>query len=149
MRAYSHQGHGPRAEQQAEYKSATSDSTLTCEGQPVHTNGARRRVPLLRPDIVTHATFTVAQLIEIILESGDPSGPISVLAAYDELSLSLRPSYRGALLKRPETRPSLDAVIETTEGERDLAGYLVRHSADHVRTEQRSDLSVIDLLFIQ
>ena len=27
MRAYSHQGHGPRAEQQAGYISATSDST--------------------------------------------------------------------------------------------------------------------------
>jgi hypothetical protein len=27
VRAYSHHGHGPRAEQQARYKSATSDST--------------------------------------------------------------------------------------------------------------------------
>src|SRR2546422_2663206 len=27
VRAYSHQGHGPRADQQAGYKSATSDST--------------------------------------------------------------------------------------------------------------------------
>jgi ATP-binding cassette, subfamily B, heavy metal transporter len=35
---------------------------------------------MLRPDIVTHATFTVAQLTEIILQNCDPSGPINVLA---------------------------------------------------------------------
>src|ERR1700693_2770461 len=29
VRAYSHQGHGPRADQQAEYISATSDSTTS------------------------------------------------------------------------------------------------------------------------
>src|SRR5215510_9824203 len=47
VRAYSHQGHGPRADQQAGYISATSDSTLTCERQPVHTLGATRvrRIP--------------------------------------------------------------------------------------------------------
>jgi hypothetical protein len=37
VRAYSHQGHDPRADQQAGYISATSDSTFTCERQPVHT----------------------------------------------------------------------------------------------------------------
>jgi hypothetical protein len=65
------------------------------------------------------------------------------------LSLSVRLSYRGALLALPETRPSLDAVMETIDGERDLAGYMVRRSADHVWTEQRGDLGVVDLLFIQ
>src|SRR5258705_5801626 len=60
VRAYSHQGHGPRADQQAGYISATSASApslakrsrsihisdfrqraLTCETQPVHTLGSR------------------------------------------------------------------------------------------------------------
>ena len=37
--AYSHQGHGPRADQQAGYIKAISENThqITCEQQPVHT----------------------------------------------------------------------------------------------------------------
>src|SRR4051794_31695630 len=38
VRAYSHQGHGPRADHQAGYISATfRPHILTCEQQPVHT----------------------------------------------------------------------------------------------------------------
>src|SRR5215472_4283271 len=67
VRAYSHQGHGPRADHQAGYISATSDSTtslakgsrsihisdfrqhhLTCEGQPVHTY---QRLPTAPPHL--------------------------------------------------------------------------------------------------
>src|ERR1700739_3907687 len=41
VRAYSHQGHGPRADQQAGYISATSDTTSSlAKRQPVHTFGS-------------------------------------------------------------------------------------------------------------
>ena len=40
VRAYSHQGHGPRADQQVEYKSATSDSNASlAKGSRVSNRG--------------------------------------------------------------------------------------------------------------
>jgi hypothetical protein len=44
LRAYSHQGHGPRAEQQAGYISATSDSTtsLAKDSRSIHCAGSSR-----------------------------------------------------------------------------------------------------------
>jgi acyl-CoA synthetase (AMP-forming)/AMP-acid ligase II len=56
-RAYSHRGHGPRADQQAGYISATSAACaeLTCDQQPVHTFGSQAAAPSLRINVCSSA----------------------------------------------------------------------------------------------
>ena len=56
----------------------------------------------------------------------------------DEFSLDIRLSYTGEALEFPESRPSDQEIIETEDGARRLAGFLLRKNADSIRAENRA-----------
>jgi len=81
----------------------------------------------------------LAQSIEVIMDGCAPEGPIEVAASFDEFTLDLRVPYAGAPLELPERRPSNEEILASEEGQRRLAGFMLRRYADQVQTTHRGD----------
>lgn len=96
-----------------------------------------------RRDVIERAKFNVAQSVETILDGCDPQGPLQIDASFDEFSLDIRISYPGAPLVLPEVRPSSEEIIASEEGQRALAGFLLRRFADRVRASHVQGRSTI------
>jgi NCS2 family nucleobase:cation symporter-2 len=90
-----------------------------------------------RRDVIDRATFTLTQSVETIVGSCKPEGPVEVEASFDEFNLDLRVSYTGVPLELPEQRPTNREIMESEEGERRLAGFLLRRQADRVLATSR------------
>ena len=88
-----------------------------------------------RREVIERARFSLMQSLETIIESCAPRGRLEVEASFDEFSLDIRISYPGELLILPDRRPTSEEIIETEDGARRLAGYMLRHNADRVRSE--------------
>ena len=88
-----------------------------------------------RPEIITRATFGVNQLVEAVAENCWRSGPLVLEASFDEYNLDVRLAYEGDALKFPDQRPTDEEIIETEDGARRLAGFILRHNADRIRPE--------------
>jgi NCS2 family nucleobase:cation symporter-2 len=95
-----------------------------------------------RPDIIKRATFAVIQFAEAVAENCEQRGPMSVTASFDEFNLDVRMEYEGALLEFPDHRPSDHEIRESEDGVRRLAGFMLRHNADQVRSERVNGKSV-------
>jgi NCS2 family nucleobase:cation symporter-2 len=96
-----------------------------------------------RRDVIDRASFDLAQSIETIVESCEPQGPLEIEASFDEFSLDLRVSYAGAPLELPEKRPTNEEIMESEEGQRRLAGFMLRRYADRVAATRRGNRSTI------
>jgi xanthine permease XanP len=96
-----------------------------------------------RRDVVIHARFNLEQSIEAIVEAGAPKGPIEVDATFDEFNLDLRLSYTGAPIDLPARRPTADEVIDSPDGARRLAGFMLRRYADRVHVSHHGDRTTL------
>jgi NCS2 family nucleobase:cation symporter-2 len=96
-----------------------------------------------RRDIIDRAKFNLVQSLEVVLENCEPHGLVVVAAAFDELSLDVRVSYAGPPLELPEERPTNEEIMESDEGQRKLAGFMLRRHADRVQTTHRVGRSEI------
>ena len=96
-----------------------------------------------RRDVIERASFNLAQSIEAILDSCDPQGPLEIAASFDEFNLNVRVSYSGAPLEFPDQRPSNEEIMASEEGQRKLAGFLLRRYADRVQTATKGGRSTI------
>ncbi|MEP6702967.1 MAG: solute carrier family 23 protein [Betaproteobacteria bacterium] len=96
-----------------------------------------------RRDVIDRARFNLVQSIETLASSGVASSPLDVLASFDEFRLDVRVSYVGLPLEFPENRPSNEDIIASEVGERRLAGFLLRRSADRVSAVSRDGHSTI------
>jgi NCS2 family nucleobase:cation symporter-2 len=83
------------------------------------------------------------QSIETIVESCEPQGPLDVEASFDEFRLDVRVSYVGAPLELPEKRPTNEEIMESEEGQRRLAGFMLRRLADRVQATHRGGRATI------
>jgi NCS2 family nucleobase:cation symporter-2 len=98
-------------------------------------NGARWAA---RRDIVSRAVFGVVQVLEVV---GQPDEDVEI----DEFNLNVRVRYPGSPLLIPETKPSPREIVASEDGERRLAGYLLRRSADRVSSRASGERSEVDL----
>jgi xanthine permease XanP len=96
-----------------------------------------------RRDIIDRASFNLSQSIEVIVESCDPQGPLEIEATFDEFNLDLRVSYVGPTLELPEKRPSNEEIMASEEGQRKLAGFMLRRYADRVQATHKAGRSTI------
>jgi NCS2 family nucleobase:cation symporter-2 len=96
-----------------------------------------------RRDVIDRAAFNLSQSIETIVDSCEPEGPIEVQASFDEFNLNLRVSYTGPPLELPEKRPSNEEIMASEEGQRRLAGFMLRRYADRVQARHRAGRSTI------
>jgi xanthine permease XanP len=95
-----------------------------------------------RRDIISRATFGVVQVLEVL---GDPPGGVKIEASFDEFNLDLRVGYVGVPLPFPEHKPSPREIIADVDGERLLAGYLLRRSADRINSRASGEHSEVHL----
>lgn len=95
-----------------------------------------------RRDVVSRAVFGAVQVCEVI---GEPSGGIEIEASFDEFNLDIRLRYAGAPLVMPERRPTLREIVASEDGERLLAGYLLRRSADRIDCKASGHTAEIQL----
>jgi NCS2 family nucleobase:cation symporter-2 len=102
-------------------------------------NGARWAA---RRDVINRATFGVVQVLEVL---GDPPDGVETEASFDEFNLDVRVRYAGAPLEIPENRPTPREIIASENGERLLAGYLLRRSADRISSRQIGDTTEVTL----
>ena len=96
-----------------------------------------------RRDVIERATFNLTQSVETIVEGCAPEGPLDLEARFDEFSLDLRVSYAGAPLALPRTRPSNEEIMATEDGQRKLAGFMLRRSADRVQSTHGAGRSTL------
>jgi hypothetical protein len=95
-----------------------------------------------RRDVINRATFGAVQLLEVL---GQPGGGVQLEASFDEFNLDLRVRYRGSPLAFAESQPTRRQILETPEGERLLAGHLLRRSADRVASRALDGQAEVDL----
>jgi xanthine permease XanP len=96
-----------------------------------------------RRDVIDRASFDLTQSIETIVESCEPQGPLEIEASFDEFSLDVRVSYSGPPLELPEKRPTNEEIMASEEGQRRLAGFMLRRHADRVASTHRGGRSMI------
>ena len=96
-----------------------------------------------RRDVIDRAKFNLAQSLEVILDSCDPQGPVDVAASFDEFNLDLRVSYVGPPIELPVHRPTNEEIMESEEGQRRLAGFMLRRFADRVSAANRNGRSTV------
>jgi NCS2 family nucleobase:cation symporter-2 len=92
-----------------------------------------------RRDVVRRAQQAASQLVEAVLRTCEPHGKVELAASFDEFNLDLRASWRGARLSLPTRPPTAEEIVESLDGERNLAGYLLRSLADRSRSEAQGD----------
>jgi NCS2 family nucleobase:cation symporter-2 len=95
-----------------------------------------------RRDVLNRAVFGVVQLLEVV---GSLPGRIEIEASFDEFNLDVRVRYPGALLVIPEKRPTPREIVASEEGERLLACYLLRRSADRISCRELGDRAEVHL----
>jgi NCS2 family nucleobase:cation symporter-2 len=100
-----------------------------------------------RVDVIERAKFNLVQSVETIMEGCDPEGPLEVGATFDEFNLDIRVGYAGPLLELPNTRPTNEEIMETEEGHRRLAGFMLRRFADRVSSSERAGRSIVTFHF--
>jgi len=85
-----------------------------------------------RRDIMSRASFAAHQTVEAVIEHCSPRGPIKLRASYDEFDVDLDVLYLGTELEFPDQPPSRQEIMASEDGQRRLAGYLIRSKADRV-----------------
>jgi xanthine permease XanP len=100
-----------------------------------------------RPDIVQRAIFAVIQLVDAVADNCWDQGPLLISGRFDEFNLDLSISYAGSPLEFPRRRPTIDQIRDDAEGARLLAGYLLRHNADRIRSEHKDGQSIVHFHF--
>jgi len=97
-----------------------------------------------RYDVVNRASFCLQQAVEVI--GNTPEG-ITIVASFDEFNLDLRLIYEGTPLPLPEYKPDTAEILASEDGERLLAGYLLRGSADKVQSSKRGGRTTLHFHF--
>jgi xanthine permease XanP len=100
-----------------------------------------------RPDVAKRATFGALQLIDAVVEEFWAGGPVTIETSFDEFNLDVRVLYRGDPPPLPDQRPSNEEIMESEQGVRLLAGYMLRRNADRVRTDMHDGMARVHFHF--
>jgi NCS2 family nucleobase:cation symporter-2 len=100
-----------------------------------------------RRDVIDRASFNLTQSLEVIRDTCEPESPLVIEASFDEFNLDVLVSYAGAPLQLPEVRPSNEEIAASEEGQRKLAGFMLRRYADRVASTHRGGRTTISFHF--
>jgi NCS2 family nucleobase:cation symporter-2 len=96
-----------------------------------------------RRDVIDRASFNLQQSIETIVEGCNPQGPLGIEATFDEFNLDLRVSYEGPPLELLDRRPTNEEIMASEEGQRRLAGFMLRRHPDRVQATHKAGRSTV------
>ena len=100
-----------------------------------------------RRDVVTRVEYAVQQAVEAIVEFCHVKGPITLEVSYDEFDIDAKLTYEGLPMELPQWAPSQEDMLESEDGPRRLAGFLVRRQADRVQNSATQGAMVLNLQF--
>jgi NCS2 family nucleobase:cation symporter-2 len=100
-----------------------------------------------RRDVTSRVEFAVQQTIEAIVAFCEPAGPIRLALAFDEFVIDAVVTYEGTELEFPVQPPTQEEILESMEGARRLAGFLVRRHADRMVASSRERQTTVRLHF--
>ena len=101
-----------------------------------------------RRDVITRVKFALLQAIDVLADFRDPRSVIKLTMIYDELDVEVRLAYHGERLALPQSPPAKEE-IKQSEGQRLLAGFLIRRQADKADVTMESGLCMLRLHFRQ
>ena len=87
------------------------------------------------------------QAAEAIVEYCQPSGPIAVEIGYDEFDIDVTLSYGGKPLELTGQLPTHDEILESEEGARRLAAFLIMQRSDKVQASASAGVATLALHF--
>ncbi len=90
-----------------------------------------------RREVMQRAVFAISQAVETVRDIAAPGTPIGLKVGFDELALTAELAYRGPAPILTNTRPS-EADILDDDGHIKLAGFMLRRSADRMRSSERN-----------
>jgi xanthine permease XanP len=93
--------------------------------------------------VVSRAKFNLLQSVDTLVYSGQATGPFELRASFDEFNLDILITYTGPPLELPEARPSNEEIIASEDGERRLAGFILRGLADRVGATYKDGKSTV------
>ncbi len=100
-----------------------------------------------RADVIDKATFTLAQLVEMLRNARGDDARLEVLAEFDEFSLRISVTHPGPALEFPTRRPSPREIVASDDGANLLAGFLVRKSVQTLTVTSRDEFATVALRF--
>jgi NCS2 family nucleobase:cation symporter-2 len=100
-----------------------------------------------RRDVITRVEIAVQQTIDAIIGFCQPMGLINLDISFDEFKIEATITYDGTALDFPALSPTEDEIIETEEGARQLAGFLIRRYADRMHAISKDGRVAVVLLF--
>jgi NCS2 family nucleobase:cation symporter-2 len=98
----------------------------------LRTNGAKWGA---RPEVISRASFAANQLVEAVADNGWSAGALALEASFDEFNLDIHAVYAGTPMTFPDKRPTDQEIMESHDGMSRLAGFMLRHNADRIRSE--------------
>jgi xanthine/uracil permease len=94
---------------------------------------------------VSRAADTVNLMIEAV--SDLRTGPVTLEARHDDVNVDFRIIYAGQPISFPDRAPTPDELLDATDGEARMAGWLVRHLANKATQFQLKGQQGISLRF--
>jgi xanthine permease XanP len=100
-----------------------------------------------RRDVIDRVEFAVQQTVEAVIDACMVKDLIRLEVSYDEFDVNAVLTYTGAALEFPDQPPTHDEILETDDGHRRLAGFLIKRHADRTTSGRDGDRTVVRLHF--
>ena len=100
-----------------------------------------------RRDVTSRVEFAVQQATDLLVAERIAAGPVRLAISFDEFVIDAVITYHGVAIDLPAHPPSHDEIIETDDGHRRLAGYLIRQHADRVESREQAQQSELRMHF--
>ena len=100
-----------------------------------------------RRDVISRLEFAVQQTAEAVVAFCEPKGFATLAISYDEFVIDAIVTYDGATLEFPDQPPTGEEIVETEDGHRRLAGFLIRRFADRMCATRDGDQTMVHLHF--
>jgi xanthine/uracil permease len=94
---------------------------------------------------VMRAADAVNQLVETVWSL--KSGPVTLDARHDDVNVEFRLIYTGQPISVPDRAPTPDEFLNDADGEARMAGWLVRHLTNQLKSYERNGQQNIRLRF--
>jgi NCS2 family nucleobase:cation symporter-2 len=102
-----------------------------------------------RRDVVNRVEFASEQAVEAIVEHCRVTGPIAFEVGYDEFDIDVALSYAGLPLDLTGKLPTHDEILESDDGARRLAAFLLLQRSDKAQASAANGNAVLRLAFRQ
>ena len=100
-----------------------------------------------RRDVIDRVEYAAQQAVEAVADYCSVEGPINFSISYDEFDIDVKLTYKGAALDMPSQPPSQDELLETEDGHRKLAGFLVGRLSSRAKATTQPNGTVLEMHF--